>query len=348
MINGINGHHTVVAPKPETVSRRGVVQHWTAGQPSSQASTLRTGISLVLCTYQRPESVTRFLESVSRQTRTVDEVVVIDASRDTQTSDAVAAWRGAPHVSYWRVEDPLRGLTRQRNMSLELVAYDLVAFFDDDVVLHPGCIAEMERAHRVAPDLAGLGCFAETWMRPTLLWRMRRALRVVPHLEPGRYTHTGMSVPWRFHAPTTEVVDGDWLPGCAMMLKTEVACRVGFDEALTGYGQGEDLAFSLRLRQWGRIALAGAAMCQHLHAPPGRPNAFKLGHMEIWNRYRIWRQVYPQPRLTDHLAFAYAWTLDTILLTRDAVRPRHAASGLLRIAGRVQGASRVLFQRMRT
>jgi GT2 family glycosyltransferase len=338
----LNGHQTTILARAEREDRPGVVRHWSTGAAVSGGAGHRPGISLVLCTYQRSDSVARFLASVSPQTRPVDEVLVIDASRDGKTEAVVAEWQGGPRLSYWRVEEPLRGLTRQRNFGLESVAYDLVAFFDDDVVLDPECLAEMERPHRTLPHVAGVGCFAETWMAPTLLWRARRLLRIVPDLRPGSYTRTGMSVPWRFHAPTTDVIEGDWLPGCAMMLKTKVAAQVGFDEGLAGYGQGEDLDFSLRLRRRGRLAVAGAARCEHFHAPAGRPDAYKLGQMEIWNRYRIWRRVHQTPRLVDHFAFAYAWTLDTIFLMRDAVRPRYAANGLRRIAGRVRGASRVL------
>jgi GT2 family glycosyltransferase len=343
----LNGRRVTPLGLVARSNRPGVVRHWSADDAARSGAGRRPGISIVLCTYQRPDSVRRFLESVTPQTRPVDEVLVVDASRDVETERVVAGWRGARRVSYWRVDDPLRGLTRQRNFGLEAVAYDLVAFFDDDVVLAPTCIAEMERPHRASEDVAGVGCFAETWMPPTLLWRARRAFGIVPDLRPGSYTRTGMSVPWRFHIPTTNVIEGDWLPGCAMMLKTTAACQVGFDEALAGYGQGEDLDFSLRLRERGRIAIAGAARCQHFHEPSGRPDAFRLGQMEIWNRYRIWRRVHRQPRLTDRIAFTYAWTFDTILLMRDAVRPKYAANGIRRIAGRVRGASRVLTSRSR-
>jgi hypothetical protein len=130
-----------------------------------------------------------------------------------------------------------------------------------------------------------------------------------------------------------------------MMVRTTAARTMRFDEALSGYAQGEDLEFSLRLRALGRIGLLGAARCQHLHEPAGRPDAFRLGRMEICNRYRIWRRAHPKPGWRDRLSFTYAWTLDTLLLMRDTVRPRHAADGLQRIAGRVIGASQLVTKR---
>ena len=273
-------------------------------------------MSVVLCTYQRPTSVAQFLDSLVLQSRPADELLVVDASRDTDTSAVVANHPITQHiaVSYWRVDGPLRGLTRQRNFGVDNISCDLVGFFDDDVVLESRCLEEMERAHRMAPDLVGVGCFAEPPSAPTALWQLRRALRMVPDLRPGTYTNNGMSVPWRFQPPTLEPVEGDWLPGCAMMLRSDVAARVRFDDVLAGYGQGEDLEFSLRLKSTGRLAMVGAAKCEHHHAPGGRPDPFRLGHMEIRNRHRIWRRMHGTPGLAARASFAYVWTLDTLLL----------------------------------
>jgi GT2 family glycosyltransferase len=343
----LNGHSVVLARRASP-SPVGIVRHWegSAGGGLSWAPAASQGVSVVLCTYRRPRSVARFLESLRRQTRPADELLVIDASGDDDTERVVTGWDGARQVRYWRVVPPLRGLTRQRNFGLRTVQYDLTAFFDDDVVLEASCLSQMEAAHRASSTLAGVGCFAEAWRPPTPLWRLRRALGIVPTLRPGTYTRTGLSVPWCFQPPTADLVEGDWLPGCAMMLKTSVARDVGFDEQLAGYGQGEDLDFSLRLRERGRIVLAGSARCEHFHASEGRPDSFKLGRMEICNRYRIWRRVYGQPRWRDWLAFTYAWSLDTILLLRDAVRPRYALDGLRRVAGRMSGVSRLFRSRL--
>jgi GT2 family glycosyltransferase len=318
------------------------VRHWTRGVAPSRH---RGGIAVVLCTYHRPERARRLLASLALQTRPVDQLIVVDASRDAATDEIAAAMPGLPWVSYWRVTEPLRGLTRQRNFGLMHVEYDLVAYFDDDVELDRDCLRQMEQALLAQPELVGVGCFAEPWLAPTALWRLRRVLGIVPSLTPGSYTRSGMSVPWRFHAPTAEVVGGDWLPGCAMMLKTEAAAKVRFDEALGGYGQAEDLDFSLRLRAEGRLAMAGAARCEHAHAPEGRPDAFRIGQMEIAHRHRIWRRVHDRPGLSGRLLFAYAWTLDTVLLLRDAVRPGRAVDGIRRIAGRLAGASQIMARR---
>src|SRR5207253_8354726 len=110
----------------------------------------------LLRTYRGTECSPRSPPSPSGQTLRPQALVVVDASPGNETERAVA---GDPALSslagcvlYCRVGGGLAGLTRQRNFSLRCVATDLVAFFDDDVVLGPRCLTEMERALRERSD----------------------------------------------------------------------------------------------------------------------------------------------------------------------------------------------------
>ncbi|MBX6332129.1 MAG: glycosyltransferase family 2 protein [Gemmatimonadaceae bacterium] len=306
---------------------------------------LLTGLTVVVCTYRRAPSVRRFLDSLAGQERQPERLVIVDASPDDATEREVRAWdvaaaTGPAEVRYLRVTGALRGLTRQRNTALHLVDTDLVAFFDDDVVLLPHCLARMEAVHREAPlRVAGVGAFAhEEAVRPWALWRVRRALRVVPDLEPGRYHGAGISIPWEFHHPTRAPVAGDWLPGYAMMWRTAVVRAVGFNAAFAGYAQGEDLDLSVRARRHGALIMAGDARVRHLHEAAGRPDAFRIGYMAIANRYQIHRRAQDVVRRRDTVRFAYVWTVDTVLLARYLVVPGRIRRGLLEIAGRVRAA----------
>jgi GT2 family glycosyltransferase len=255
--------------------------------------------------------------------------------RDFQDLGSLAA-----NVQYFRVSDALRGLTRQRNFSLQLVTTELVAFFDDDITLLPGCLREMENAYRSAPDeIVGVGAFVQDEPlapAPALLWRVRHLLRILPDLRPGRYHRSGVSVPWLFLKPTTELVEGDWLPGCAMMWRTKEARAVSFYEAFEGYALGEDLDFSLRMRAEGRLVVAGAARVLHYIDPEGRPSAFETGYMSVYNRYQIHRRAFPDRSRLDALWFGYSWVLDTLLLARFILSPSKSMTNLSKIAGRLK------------
>jgi len=306
----------------------------------------RRGLTLAVCTMSRPESLRRLLESAGIQSRRPDQLVVVDASRDDASERVVAAAvaGGGPceSVTYLRVAAPLAGLTRQRNAALRLTERELVAFFDDDIVLDRRCLEEMVAVLEREPGAVGVGgnVLAQPRRSRAALWRLRRLLGVVPTLEPGRYCRTGMSTPWMLPEESDDVVPGDWLPGYAMMWKTALAREIGFDESFEGYAQSEDLDFSLRAARHGGLRMAARARVLHAQAPAGRPDAFRRGYMGIRNRYRVHRSAFPGK--SSGFWFAYGWILDTMLLARQVVFPRRWKAVLLEAAGRAKAAYEIL------
>jgi GT2 family glycosyltransferase len=309
---------------------------------------LPQGLTVAVCTYQRAPSLERFLASLTTQERQPDELIIVDASPDEATEKIVKKFLTDTCIliptKYFRVSGFLRGLTRQRNLALRWIDTDLVAFFDDDVVLSPGCLRVMERVHRSRSDsVVGVGAFIENQYRPpTAIWRVRRLLRMVSSLKPGAYDRSGMSIPWSFLPPTGELAEGDWLPGGATMWKTEIACELGFYEGFSGYAQGEDLDFSLRAIKKGKLFLATAARCQHLHESGGRPDDFKLGYMAIKNRYQIHRRCFNNQPWQNVAYFIYSWVLDTLFLSRDLLVPGRGSLSMLQMAGRFKASYDIL------
>ena len=285
-----------------------------------------SAFTVCVCTYRRPEALRRLLESVAGQAEQPAEIIVVDGSPDDETARMIEGFggrNGAAPLRYVQVADADRGLTRQRNIALAAVQTPLAAFFDDDVVLLPGVLAALARVHREhRPSPIGVAAMIENELRsPPAKWRLRRMLRVVSSLEPGRYTRSGMSIPWAFLEPGAPVTPGDWLPGGATMWRTEVARSVGFDVALTGYGNGEDLEFSRRVATHGPLLMCPEARVLHLHAPGGRPDARKLGYMTVLNTWRIHRGM-PGRSAADVARFGYAHVLELVFLAAGAVRDR--------------------------
>lgn len=316
--------------------------------PEWAPQSLQTGLTVAICTYKRPDSLEQTLASLSGQDRLAEECLVIDATPDRSAEDRVLGLikkkRPGRLVRYLRVETPLRGLTRQRNLALRLASRDLIVFFDDDVDLDRDCLRRMEEVLRGAqPEAAGVGGWiVNQVLRPDALWRTRRLLGMVGDLRPGSYQRSGMSVPWGFETRAEGVVEGDWLPGVAMMWRTEWARQTGFCEHFSGYAQGEDLEFSLRMRRWGRLLMALQARLRHLHEPAGRPDHDKLGYMAIHNRYYIHLHGLPGRTWRDQAWFAYAWGMDSLLLGRLLLRRGQIRSVFQQWTGRLRAARELI------
>src|SRR5262249_8603319 len=140
---------------------------WAEGAPPAQtASTaiVATGVAVVVCTQQRPQSLKRLLDSLAAQDRRPDELIIVDASEDDATEERLVQHPRIADIAdrclYVRVSNSLKGITRQRNFALNWVTTDLIVFFDDDVELMPHCLREMERVHCEADQpVAGVGAF---------------------------------------------------------------------------------------------------------------------------------------------------------------------------------------------
>ncbi|MDP9417451.1 MAG: glycosyltransferase [Actinomycetota bacterium] len=95
-------------------------------------------VAVVVCTRDRPEQLRRCLSALRALEREPDELVVVDnGSRDDATRE-VALAAGAAYVL-----EPRPGLSAARNAGIAATTCDIVAFTDDDVVVHPGWLARL-------------------------------------------------------------------------------------------------------------------------------------------------------------------------------------------------------------
>ncbi|MDO9713577.1 glycosyltransferase family 2 protein [Paracraurococcus lichenis] len=118
------------------VSRRAVLA---ARALSSAVGSTR--VSVVICTRDRSDALARCLASLQQQSRRPDQVLVVDnASRDGRTEAAARA----AGVEYVREDRP--GLDIARNTGVLHATGDIVAYTDDDIVLHPRWLERMTAA----------------------------------------------------------------------------------------------------------------------------------------------------------------------------------------------------------
>jgi GT2 family glycosyltransferase len=283
------------------------------------------GVAVVVCTRNRPELLRGFLDSLALQHPMPGQLVIVDSSNDDLSAHVLERHPDrdqlAHCITYLRVDQRLAGLTRQRSVGLAEVRTDLLASFDDDIVLRPGCLAALERPMRDQPELAGVGGSIDNCdARLSLRWRLRRLLLVVPSLAPGRYFRSGVSTPWRYMGPAPALVPGDWLPGGAVIWRTAAVRAVGYAEPFDGYGAGEDLEFSLRMARLGPLVVSREARLLHLQSGSGRPDPRRLGYELLRNRIYI-RDVTTSWRGGNRPWFVYAMVVESLFESLDLFRP---------------------------
>jgi glycosyltransferase involved in cell wall biosynthesis len=123
------------------LDRRMVESAYETSTAAPALQTPRSNISLVICTRDRPQELERCLASVPFQNRRPDQVVVVDnASRTNETREVTERH----DVLYVREDRP--GLDIARNTGAAVSRGDIVAYTDDDTVLHPSWLRRIDDA----------------------------------------------------------------------------------------------------------------------------------------------------------------------------------------------------------
>ncbi len=77
-------------------------------------------VTLLISTYNRPDALNVVLDSVSRQTRMPDEIVVCDDGSGPDTAAVIERWRkrmSAPLIHVWQPDEGFR-LAASRNKGI--------------------------------------------------------------------------------------------------------------------------------------------------------------------------------------------------------------------------------------
>ena len=107
---------------------------------------------LVVATVDRAESLEALLASIARQGDVRARVIVVDQNDDDRLARVI---EGHPALDVLHVRSG-RGLSRARNVGLERVEADIVAFPDDDCTYPDGLLGTVAAPLRATAGLDGL------------------------------------------------------------------------------------------------------------------------------------------------------------------------------------------------
>jgi GT2 family glycosyltransferase len=106
-------------------------------------------ITVVVCTYNRCQSLAKALSSVAAQTppESVDwEVLVVDNNSSDQTRDVVEEFCRRQPSRFRYVFEPNQGLSHARNAGIREARGQVLAFMDDDVTVEPTWLQNLTAA----------------------------------------------------------------------------------------------------------------------------------------------------------------------------------------------------------
>lgn len=317
--------------------------------------------SLIICTYQRPRSVHRLLESVRSQTCYPHQILVIDSSFDERTK-LICRVHSIDNLEYFKVEEKERGLTKQRNFGVKQVAEDIevVFFLDDDTILSPWYFEEILKTYKENPGAMGVSGYItneqewkkvqgnynpqkneftyDSWVRVEgKRFSLRRKFGLAPDVPPGYMPDFSHGYSTGFLPPSGKTYEVEMMMGGIASYKKEVFDSLSFSSYFEGYGLYEDADFSLRVSKMGKLYVNTAATVEHHHAPEGRPNMYLYGKMVVRNGWYVWRVKNPKPTFKARLKWHITSFLLTAVRLMNALKPKGQKEAFKEATGRFAG-----------
>ena len=290
--------------------------------------------SLIVCTYCRARSLKRLLESVQNQTLYPDEILIIDSSGDSET-ESILFENSYNNLTYLKVEENNRGLTKQRNIGISKshVDSEILCFLDDDIVLQPDYFDKLIATFIKYPEAIGVGgaiinegiwkqstpgikakfgvYYSNGWERKLGSRNvLRKKLGLLSDRPPGIMPNFSNGFSIGFYPPSGETHKVEYFMGGVSAYRKELFLKINFSEYFQGYGLYEDMDFCLRASKLGQLYLNTSAQVYHLHEESGRPDNFKYGKMVVENGWVVWKLKNPNPDIQSILK----WNLITLLL----------------------------------
>jgi glycosyltransferase involved in cell wall biosynthesis len=254
-------------------------------------------ISVIIPTVNRPADITKCIESLLSQAVLPDEIIVVDASADTQTQELISRLKPPAAISLHYVKTK-PGLTRQRNEGVRRSRGRYIYFFDDDVILEPDYICRTDETfQRYKKDNVGgvMGHVTNTVKLLPVWDRWFRKIFFLSDFGHGTIKLSGFPSHCMDDIPSfVEVLPG----GCTAYLR-DVFEHEWFDERLAGYAYMEDVDFSYRVGRQFRLFYQPASRLTH------HPTTFKTMNTRLLRKMLVRNLIYLFHKNLPHDAAHY-------------------------------------------
>lgn len=115
-------------------------------------------ISVCVVTYNRSENIDRIIRSLKKQRVSPHQLVIVDDSDGNETQKIISRFDSQTNVSTEYIHrSTSSGMTEARNVAIDYVDGDIVAFLDDDVECPPEWIANLRNSWRSHPNAHAIG-----------------------------------------------------------------------------------------------------------------------------------------------------------------------------------------------
>lgn len=235
--------------------------------------------SIVISTYNRPESLSRCIEAVSRQKEIADaEIVIVDDGSDGDFKAIERNWKTKLDLRYIKIRHA--GRAAARNRGARAAKGERILFLDDDIMVRPGWLQRHRESGGNEKFTAVLGPYPIEPLKKGRASAEQTRTKIFQRLaDPVRFDLIKDPENAGFAFFVTGNLSMD------RSLLNEIG---GFDERFRHYGW-EDIDLGYRFeRAGGRLKFDEKARAIHAHRPMTRRDLWERERAVGITAYQFW------------------------------------------------------------
>lgn len=240
-------------------------------------------LSIIIPTKNRPNQLQKLCESISVQTKKIDQVIIIDQSENNNVfKDIIKNILDNTTVVYIH-DKSISGLVHAKQESLKYNTSDIITFLDDDIVLTENYFQEILRVFQSNTKM--MGCNGRILNAPLKSYFSNLIFNIF-HI--GIFSDNRSNA-YRDH--TNQIIELNTLSGGLSSWRKEVFYLVKFD-VVNGFHAFEDKEFSIRVNQYfsGSLAAVMSAKLYHYHAKINRESLINKTSKDIVEVFKIFKK----------------------------------------------------------
>jgi glycosyltransferase involved in cell wall biosynthesis len=225
-------------------------------------------LTVIIPTRNRPEDLLAAVQSICLQTRLPDELILVDQSFDDSSKIVVKnAIKNFEKVRLHYIHDSkILGLVDAKRVGVDYASGDIICFLEDDIVLEPYYIQQIELGFIKHPNM--IGCSGIITNPPKVSFLYKFLFKI---FHRGIFEDNRINMHGKYSGNNINLMQSNMLSGGASAWRREVFDNVEFDVA-NGFHMFEDIDFSTRVaRHFGnRLFINPNARLAHYCSPINR------------------------------------------------------------------------------
>ncbi|KTS82186.1 glycosyl transferase [Paenibacillus jamilae] len=285
-------------------------------------------VSIIICTRNRIEDLTRCIQSIAAQQQlehTAVELLIVDDGdiSDQQIEQYRHMVSGLPHgvLKYYKKSRP--GVWLSRYEALSLVRYDIVLYFDDDAELDDKLyIRRLLDTYEQDETIVGVGGIAKG-LHSSRAGKLLGVLTFQMSSSLGKLSPSSLAGSLLRWSEATETFDTEFFHGCNMSFRRDALRDMKPYPWMTSYAVADDLYMCQLASRYGKLVINPDLKIIHHESPSSRDKAGKVAKATAINHY-----YFLALKKAGFIQYgALLWTLTYLMLKETLRRNFNAADG---------------------